>query len=53
VRADDVAAAILEEFFRLPERFRDEPRVGYDVSVLKHDTGSAGLVFAADREPAK
>ena len=47
-RADERAAAILDEFARLPERLRDEPRPGHDVTSVKRSANAAGLVFVAD-----
>ena len=47
-RSDDRAAAFLEEFFRLPERLRAEPRPGHDLEALKQRAEEAGLSFTAD-----
>jgi hypothetical protein len=46
--ADERATAVIEEFFRLPERLRDEPRRGHDAAALKRSAEAAGLRFAAD-----
>jgi hypothetical protein len=53
-RAPERAGAILDEYFRLPETLRDEPRPGHDVIALKRAADRAGLAFSADRgAPAK
>jgi hypothetical protein len=44
--ADDGASTVLEEYFRLPERLRAEPRRGHDVLSLKRAAERAGLRFA-------
>jgi hypothetical protein len=43
-RADDRAAAVLEEFFHLPERLLEE----HDVRAVKAAAKRAGLAFSAD-----
>ena len=47
-RANERAAAVLDEFSRLPERLSQEPRRGHDVAALKRSASAAGLMFAAD-----
>jgi hypothetical protein len=47
VRADERAAASLEEFAALPTWLAQNPR-GQDVVALKQRASDAGLVFAAD-----
>jgi hypothetical protein len=41
------AAAVLEEFGRLPERLREQPQ-GREAAAIKERITGAGLVFAAD-----
>jgi hypothetical protein len=48
--ADEHARAVTEEFARLPETLRGEPRAGHDVAALKSRTSAAGLAFDANRE---
>jgi hypothetical protein len=48
VTANDRAASILEEYFKLPERLRQEPESGHEVVALKRLAEAAGLVFAND-----
>jgi hypothetical protein len=48
---DDRAAAVLDEYFRLPDRLREEPRRGHDVAALKHAADRAGLGFTAGAGP--
>lgn len=47
-RAEDSAACMIDELFRVPERLREEPRRGHDVAALKRAAGAAGLNFTAD-----
>jgi hypothetical protein len=44
-RTEPRASAMLEEYFRLPERLRAEPRSGYDVAALERCARAAGLAF--------
>jgi hypothetical protein len=50
VRAHDHAASFLEEYSRLPERLRTEPRPGHDIIAVKDLAKKAGLVFTSDGE---
>ena len=47
-RAPVHAALVLEEYSRIPERLRAEPRRGHDVATLKTTARAAGLRFDAD-----
>ena len=49
--ADEPARSMVDEFFRLPERLRSEPRSGHDLAVLKHSAEAAGLMFTASPRP--
>lgn len=47
-RANESAASVLDEFAKLPDRLRQEPRRGHDVASLKRSASAAGLIFIAD-----
>jgi hypothetical protein len=50
--ADEQAAAMLEEFARLPDRLRQHPQ-GNDADAIKQSASAAGLVFAGDTRGSK
>jgi hypothetical protein len=50
VQANERATSFLEEFSRLPDRLRAEPRPGHDVIAVKDLAKRAGLVFTSDGE---
>lgn len=52
-RARAHAASVMEEFSRMPERLRAEPRTVHDVATLKAKADTAGLRFAADESADK
>lgn len=47
-RADASARGALDEYMRMPERLREEPRAGHDVEHLKGKALEAGMTFSAD-----
>jgi hypothetical protein len=47
-RADAGARDALDEYMRMPERLREEPRAGHDVEHLKAKAVEAGMTFSAD-----
>jgi hypothetical protein len=47
-RADDRAAPLVDEYFNLPERLREEPRHGHDLEHVKREFNRAGLTFTSD-----
>ena len=48
IRGDGRVSSVMEEYFHLPERLREEPRRGHDVAALKRAADKAGLGFTAD-----
>ena len=52
-RAPAHAASVLDEYSRIPERLKAEPRRGHDVAALKTKASDAGLRFAADEAASR
>jgi hypothetical protein len=48
VRGEDRVSSVLEEYFHLPERLREEPRQVHDVAALKRSAEKAGLGFSPE-----
>ena len=53
VRGEDRVSSVLEEYFHLPERLREEPRQVHDVAALKRSAEKAGLIFIAEVDPTR
>lgn len=53
VRGEDRVSSVLEEYFHLPERLREEPRPVHDVAALKLSAEKAGLIFIAAVDPTR
>lgn len=53
VRAREDAAAVVEEYSRLPQRLAEEPRPGPDVALLMRTSNEAGLSFAVGQAPPR
>ena len=49
VSADAHAQSFVDEYFRLPERLREETRSGHDVAHVKRAAEGSGLVFTSDQ----
>ncbi len=46
--ADASAQSVVEEYMRLPEMLRAEPRLGHDVASIKDRVVRAGITFTSD-----
>lgn len=46
--ADSSAREVVDEYMRLPERFREEPRPGLDVKHIKEHALRSGITFTSD-----
>lgn len=46
--ADSSAQSVVEEYMRLPEMLRAEPRPGHDVTSIKERVVRAGITFTSD-----
>jgi hypothetical protein len=46
--ADAGAREVIEEYMRLPERLREEPRAGLDVTHIKEHALRSGITFTSD-----